>query len=245
MENNDLKENVRKKVKEKIAISNIRKEFDMKDKSGNKIIYGIVSVCAMFILCLVISKQFNFQLNTGIELSEDKNIIQNGSNATEDKIIFNEGSWKSMTDYDAKWIDADLKDEFNFIDKIFVPDGLFLSRQGKIFVRENINTDDYSKLKQYSLIYSTKSTEDPSYIEITFTKEQSILGCMIPDEKEIQDSLINGKKVKLSKGQYGRDKTKIVGDAFFEKDGYKFYIEAHKIDTEEDFINVVKSILNN
>ena len=245
MENNDLKENVRKKVKEKIAISNIRKEFDMKDKSGNKIIYGIVSVCAMFILCLVISKHFNFQLNTGIELSEDKNIIQNGSNATEDKIIFNEESWKSMTDYDAKWIDADLKDEFNFIDKIFVPDGLFLSRQGKIFVRENINTDDYSKLKQYSLIYSTKSTEDTSYIEITFTKEQSILGCMIPDEKETQDLPINGKKVKLSKGQYGRDKTKIVGDAFFEKDGYKFYIRAHKIDTEETFINVVKSILNN
>ena len=32
MENNELKENIRRKVKEKIAVSNIRKEFDMKEK---------------------------------------------------------------------------------------------------------------------------------------------------------------------------------------------------------------------
>ena len=32
MENNNLKENIRKKVQEKIAVSNIREEFDMKSK---------------------------------------------------------------------------------------------------------------------------------------------------------------------------------------------------------------------
>ena len=39
MENNNLKEQVRKDVKEKIAVSNIRKEFDMKSKNNKKLIY--------------------------------------------------------------------------------------------------------------------------------------------------------------------------------------------------------------
>lgn len=50
MENNDLKERIQKNVKEKIAISNIRQEFDMKRKRIRKIIYGITSSVAVFIL---------------------------------------------------------------------------------------------------------------------------------------------------------------------------------------------------
>ena len=42
MENNDLKE--------RIAVSNIREEFDMKNKKSRKIIYGITSSAAVFIL---------------------------------------------------------------------------------------------------------------------------------------------------------------------------------------------------
>ncbi len=50
MENNDLKERIRKNVKEKIAVSNIREEFDMKTTNKRKIIYGITSSVAVFIL---------------------------------------------------------------------------------------------------------------------------------------------------------------------------------------------------
>ncbi len=50
MENNDLKEKIRKNVKEKIAVSNIREEFDIKSKKSRKIIYGITSSAAVFIL---------------------------------------------------------------------------------------------------------------------------------------------------------------------------------------------------
>ena len=49
MENNKLKERIRKNIKEEIAISNIRKEFGMKT-SKNKVIYMISSVCAILIL---------------------------------------------------------------------------------------------------------------------------------------------------------------------------------------------------
>lgn len=50
MENNELKENIRKKVKEKIAVLNIREEFVMKTKKNRKIIYGITSSAAVVIL---------------------------------------------------------------------------------------------------------------------------------------------------------------------------------------------------
>lgn len=244
MENNNLKEKIQKNVKEKIAISNIREEFNMKNKNNSKVLYGILSVCAVFVICFGIIIDTEFSTNTN-NLDLSKGNSENQNNIPEDRIIFNEGSLESIADYDAKWQDANLKEEFNFIEKIVVPNGLYLCRQGKIFVRENINIAEYSKLKQYSLIYSTGKTEDPSQIEIIFTKEQTILGCMLPREEDMESSIINGKEVKLFKGQYGHDRTKIVGDAFFEKDGYKFYINVHKIDTEEDFINIVKSILNN
>lgn len=50
MENNDLKEKIRKNIKEEIAISNIRKEFGMKIGKNKKLIYTISSICAVFIL---------------------------------------------------------------------------------------------------------------------------------------------------------------------------------------------------
>lgn len=69
MENNNLKEQVRKDVKEKIAVSNIRKEFDMKSKNNKKLIYWVSSICAVFVLCfsLLISIDFlNNDSNTEI-----------------------------------------------------------------------------------------------------------------------------------------------------------------------------------
>lgn len=83
MENNELKENIRKKVKEKIAISNIREEFDMKTNNKRKIIVGTLSVCAMCVLCLGIAlntdktppniSQEDMQIQAEIEdLKQDK-----------------------------------------------------------------------------------------------------------------------------------------------------------------------------
>ena len=241
MENNNPKENIRKKVQEKIAISNIREEFDMKNKRNNRVIYGILATCAILVLCLVVSKNIknSLNINNNVELAKNDDVTQEENNISEDKIVYNEGNLESQADYDGKW------EEFEFVNEIFIPKELELARQGKIYVREYINnilSDDYSKLHQYSLIYSNNNKEDTSIIEINFTKEQTILGCMIPKEDETPSSIINGKEVKLFKSEYIRDESKINGYAFFEKDGFKFYINAHRID-EEDFIKVVKSIL--
>ena len=50
MENNDLEDKTRKMVKEKIAVSNIKEEFKMKENKNRKTIYFVTSVCAVFVL---------------------------------------------------------------------------------------------------------------------------------------------------------------------------------------------------
>ena len=68
MENNILKEKVKANVKEKVAILNIRKEFDMKANKNKKIVYMITSACAIIVLCIGII--------IGTNNSDFKNIYQ-------------------------------------------------------------------------------------------------------------------------------------------------------------------------
>lgn len=253
MENNELKENIRRKVKEKIAVSNIRKEFDMKKSNNKKIIYTISSMCAVLVLCLGITVNMKPQDNNNndIQIAQKKDnnkyvedLESNINEEKEDIIIFNVGTIiKSSADIDAKFEEIELKQEFDSINQIDIPNNLKLVRQGKMFVKPNPESVEYSKLRQYVLMYYEETDKDPSFIEITFTTEDTILGCMLPDETNMQSSIINGKEVKLFKGEYSKDKSKIIGNAFFETSGYKFFVEAHKTD-ENEFLNTVKSILN-
>ena len=237
MENNNLREKVHKNVKEKIAISNIRKEFDMKENANNKIVYGILATCAVMALCIGMS--VNLKSNNNIKISKNDNTIKE----TNDVIIFNEGdSGRELADIDAKFEDEDLKQEFGFINNIKMPEGMELTRQGKILVRPSQDSEDYSKLRQYSLIYCNKDEANSPYIEIIFTKENTILDCMLPDENEMKTSIISGTEVKLLGGKNLQDETKIAGESFFKKGDYKFYVEAGKIN-KDDFINIIKSIL--
>lgn len=85
MENNDLKEKIRKNVKEKIAVANIRREFDMKIMNKRKIIYGTLSACAMCVLCLGIAlntEKGNNKLlsnisNEGEQIESVKDVLNN------------------------------------------------------------------------------------------------------------------------------------------------------------------------
>ena len=252
MENNELKENIRKKVKEKIAVSNIREEFDMKKINNKKIIYTISSICAVFVLCIGIAVNMKIQENNNndiqIAIKNDNNkyledLESNINEEKEDSIIFNSWTIISSVDIDGKFEEIELKQEFDFIDKITIPNNLKLVRQGKIFVKPNSESVEYSKLRQYVLMYYEDTDKNPSFIEITFTTEDKVLGCMLPDEADMKSSIINGKKVKLFKGDYLEDRNKIVGNAFFEINGYKFLVEAHKTN-ENEFLDTVKSILN-
>lgn len=254
MENNELKERIRKNVKEKIAVSNIREEFGMKSKKSRKIIYGITSVAAVCILCIGITVNYNNLKNDKVLIGEkgDKEIEdyqKEKENIEEDNVIFNAGSIETatsisgkVTDVDGNWKDENVEEKFGFIRNIEILKQYEHLRQGMVYVKENVEDTNYSKFQQYELIYYMDGNNAPS-TDIIFTKEDKILQCMIPNESDFPSSTISGNEVKLFKAKNFFDDSKINGEAFFKYKDYTFYITSHRID-ENDFIELIKSILN-
>lgn len=247
MENANLKERVKNRIKEKIAISNIRNELEFNKLKNKNLTYLIVSSCAVFILCIgIVLSNINpvYEKPENVMLGNNNIGKTEGDLYTNDIIIFNQNVLNINTDIDSKWKKADLDKTFKFISKIDIPNEYNISTQAEIYVRDSIYDINYSKFKQYHVIYSVEG--DNSSVEITFAKDNDILICtptMLEHLNNSNSSVINEKEVKLFKTVNPEDKNKISGRAFFEHDGYKFYIDAYKIN-EIDFINVVKSILN-
>lgn len=71
MENNELKEKVRKNVKEKIAISNIRKEFNMKPKMPKFV--NIVAMIMVIVVVGALSTQLYAKISWDIKFKEFQN----------------------------------------------------------------------------------------------------------------------------------------------------------------------------
>ena len=72
MDNNELKNRIQKNVKENIAISNIREEIDMNNVKNKKVFYGVLSSCAMIMLCAVVIVNSNIKFG-------DKKKFYNGN----------------------------------------------------------------------------------------------------------------------------------------------------------------------
>ena len=108
MENNELKERIRKNVKEKIAVSNIREEFDMKTTNKRKIIYGITSSAAVFILgfgIIIGTNTFNNnqgQNNTHYGISDLQDVKNNKESLKTELNIYRVASLTS-SDMDVKY----------------------------------------------------------------------------------------------------------------------------------------------
>lgn len=229
-------QNVLRKVGEKEMknIKNIR---------NRKVIYGIISSVAMLVLGVGIITYYSRPLNNETETNQEKTSI-----VQDDNIVFNTESIKSeasisgkVVDIDGDWKDADIIEQFDFLQDIDILKKYQHLNQGMVYVKENVEDTDYSKLHQYQLIYYMDGNNAPT-TEIMFTKEDRILQCMLPNEDDFPSSTINGHEVKLSKSENFFESNKINGEAFFEYKGYKFYIESHRID-ENDFVDLVKAIL--
>ena len=108
LSNNELKERIRKNVKEKIAVSNIREEFDMKTTNKRKIIYGITSSAAVFILgfgIIIGTNTFNNnqgQNNTHYGISDLQDVKNNKESLKTELNIYRVASLTS-SDMDVKY----------------------------------------------------------------------------------------------------------------------------------------------
>lgn len=237
-------QNVLLKVKEEEKMNKVR---------NKKIIYALTSSVAMLVLCIGIVVNYNKPMKNKNDLGKiDNSNIENVNNekevAQDDNIIFNTESIKNVAsisgkvvDIDGEWKDSNIEEKFGFIKNIDILKQYEHLRQGMVYVKENAEDTEYSKLQQYQLIYYMDGNNAPS-TEVIFTKENKILQCMIPEENDLQSSTINSQKVKLFKAENFFDNSKINAQAYFEHNGYKFYIESQRID-ENDFIDIIKAIL--
>ena len=227
MENNNLKEQVRKNVKEKIAVSNIRKEFDMKSKNNKKLIYWVSSICAVFVLCfsLLIGTDF---LNNGTEdLYGKKENLDIKLNINKIKELL-----MASLDADIKIIDIEkLPEKFDFIKNTNIPDQYKLESSYNVYTRKDINVEEYDVLHDYVFKYRKDSINK---IVIAFSEI----------DKPLRDYYIDSS-----------DKVSMIGDIEFIISKYKemymvtfgyeninFDIETVGI-TENELVNLLQSII--
>ena len=234
MKDNELKERVRKNIKEEIAISNIRKEFDMKTNKNKKVIYVLSSICAVFILGIGIL----VGVNKNLLPSNTVDIGKADGKGESVKVELNINKVKDMSmtslDADVKIIEIEnLPEEFTFVENLLVPNEYEFENGYTVYTRENIDTAEYNVLHDYVLNYRK---DDLNEIKIAFSKVESpIRDYFIGDGEKI--SKIGNVELKVSQWE----KMYIVT---FEYDDIYFDIETTGI-TENELVDLLKSIIDN
>ena len=210
--------------------------------------YVLSPICVMAIV-LVSFVMINRNNKDDIIIAKNDNKIVEESNPklesttkVNDEININKLEIGSIFNYDAKWVDANLTEEFLFLNKIDIPEHLSEIRQGKIYVRESIEDSNYKEFRQYSIIYTDKSEEEIKNIEFNFTNNKLLRDCVPVNLDDGKASIIDGTIVKIFIGERIKEPTLISGEAYFEYNDYKFDIKTYRL-TKEEFINIVTSIV--
>lgn len=210
--------------------------------------YVLSPICVMAIV-LVSFVMINRNNKDDIIIAKNDNKIVEESNpklesttSKNDEININKLGAKSELDIDAKWIDANLKDEFEFLNKIYVPENLKEVRQGKIYVRKDIEDNDYKEFKQYSIMFTDKSEEEIRNLEFNFSKNELLRDCVPTGIENAKESIIDGTIVKLFANERTNETSVISGEAYLEYNDYKFDIQVYRL-TQEEFIKIVTSIV--
>lgn len=232
MENNDLKE--------KIAVSNIREEFDMKSKKSRKIIYGITSSVAVFILgvgIIIVTNTFNNNQiqDNHYEIANLQGDKHNKNEAQEIKLNINKIKEMSATSLDAdiKTIETEkLPEKFEFIKNIKIPEEYKIESSYNIYTRNDINKNEYDVLHDYVFNYRKDSMNK---IIIAFSEI----------EKPLRDYYIeDGDKVsKIGDIELIISQYKDMYIATFNFKDIFFDVETVGI-TESELIELLQSILN-
>lgn len=177
MKDNELKEKIRKNIKEEIAISNIRKEFGMKTNKNKKVIYVLSSICAVFILGIGIFVGVNKNLLPG-------NTVDIGKTDANDGVELNINKIKDMSmtslDADVKTIELEnLPEEFKFMESLVAPAEYQLESSYMVNVRSNRDIAEYDVIHDYVFNYRKDSSND---IKIAFSEIEAPIRDYFIDE---------------------------------------------------------------
>ena len=228
MENNELKEKIRKNIKEEIAISNIRKEFGMKTNRNKKIIYTISSVCAVFILAIgILVGTGQLKDNIGENIDQKLNV----------KLNINKIKDMEMTklDLDVKIVESkELPEKFDFMEKIKIPSEYKFKDSYNVYTRKNLNVEEYNLLHDY--VFNYQKDDSINEIKIAFSKVEEPLRDYFIDDK-YKTSKIGDAEIIIT--QYEQ----MYMVSFKYKDIY-FDIETNGI-TENELVELLVSIIEN
>ena len=240
MENNDLKENIRKNVKERIAISNIRKEFEVRNNKNSKVIYWITSgVVAVFILgfgIMIGTNTFNNRnmQNLNYEIADSQQDTQNNEESLKMDLQINKINEIGIAklDADVETINAEkLPEEFKFIENIIIPKEFKLLDMYKIYVRSNPDIREYDSLHDYVLVYK-KDDENDIRIALS-TVAEPIRDYYLGDNNKI--SKIGDVELKISQYEEMYMTTFKIKNMYFD-------IETNGI-TENELVELLQSII--
>lgn len=239
MMDDELKSKVQKNVKEKIAISNIRKEVCMENKRNRKIMYVVLSSCAMFVLCagILISKTPLEQSNDGTKQAKVENSSKTDK-ALKTEIYINEKNVEEdyridaqLKKFDAKEINVDLRFAIeaklpNDFEKNYSVTGIYV--KGK-------NSKQYDELQNYEFYYSNKS------------ETRSItLGLGFKDKKPLRDYLFLEVEKKSRIGDVELEITKYEDSylVIFSHKDVNYDIETRGIN-ETELLEFLTSLISN
>lgn len=222
------------------------KGFSMRNVKLKYVLSPICVIAIVLVSVVMLNKNNN---KDNIMIAKNDNTIVEESNPkvesttkVNDEININKLEKGSIFDYDAKWLDSNLTEEFLFLKKIDIPEHLSEIRQGKIYVRESIEDSNYKEFRQYSISYTDKSEEEIKNIEFNFTNNKLLRDCVPVNLDDGKASIIDGTIVKIFIGERIKEPTLISGEAYFEYNDYKFDIKAYRL-SKEEFINIVTSIV--
>ena len=217
---------------------------------NRKNIYIIILLLVLIILISIIV--VFIKSNNKKDVSENnKNTITNIidtklSNETKDKnkIIINKlDSTRKSLSINAKWEDANLIEEFDFLNRIYTPKNLNQIRQGEVYVKANIEDEDYKEFRQYSIMYTDKSEEEIKNIEFVFSNKNLLADCIPVGLENAEKSTIDGIELKIYANERINEPTLISGEAYFEYNDNNYDIKCYRL-TQEEFIKIVSSIIH-
>lgn len=241
MEDNNLKENIRKRVKEKIAISNINEEFDKKSKKNRQIMYWITSSAAVFVLGIGLIIGRNNLKNTDGLKSQNYEIAELSQNEPELSVSQdidnpnNELEETKMAKIDAdkkKKEVGDLPEKIKFMKNISIPEDFKQQDIYEIYTNSNPKDRKYDLLHDYVFNYKK---DDDNEIKIALSMLEEPIRDYWYDE-ENKKSKIEDVDVNISQYQN-------LFIVTFKIDNIYFDIEANGI-TENQLINIIKSIIS-
>lgn len=226
MENNELKEKVRKQIQQKIAIANIRKELAKKNNYGRKVVFGISSACAVLLI--------GFGIYLGQNIPKEDLAIEWQINRPEEKSeTKSSGEWRSDADITSNTYPLERWPESSqFLRQIQVPEGYLQTDCYAIFVR-NSETQEYTVLHDYVLFYEK---DEINRIRIACSELES----------PIRDYFLAGneKISKIGEQEFSISQYQDNYAVIFQKNGLYLDIETRGI-TEEQLKVLLISLVNN